>query len=67
MQAPSLWLSDTGRRRDHNICEGDTEHDHRIKNRQQQCCRVHRKIIGFLLVECVQLYTTTETLLATVQ
>ena len=58
MQAPSLWFSDPGRRRDHNIRKGNIEPDHRIRNRQQQCCRVHRKIIGFLLVECVQLYTT---------
>lgn len=46
MQAPSLWFSDPGRRRDHNICEGDTEPDHRIKNRQQQCCRVHKFFSG---------------------
>ena len=46
MQAPSLWFSDPGRRRDHNICKGDTEPDHRIKNRQQQCCRVHKFFSG---------------------
>lgn len=39
-------FSDPGRRRDHNICEGDTEPDHRIKNRQQQCCRVHKFFSG---------------------
>ena len=43
MQAPSLWFSDPGRRRDHNIRKGNIEPDYRIRNRQQECCRIHRE------------------------